>query len=162
MRYVITDIYGQKDTAYVYVVNNISGEVDPVITGDIFACGFGDCSPTGVIDIDTYLDIANTVGTPKLYSITYTNDTLVSYTKTYPSLPPFHGFTLNTTFTNFQCARVETYGGSLEVTLQVVTTSGATKFIDVSFEIPADMFADHNCDLGYSYLIPAYTPSEPY
>ena len=165
LRYTITDVYGQTDTAYIYSTNSISSSsVALNVTGQINMCVQGTS-----IRIFNTISITNDIGTPKLYGMTYTNDTGAVVTLLNPLLPTFTGLQSIANgsdlilsnlykFSNLSIADINSDGGTITITLLVTNSSSEPKLLDITLVIPDGISDDYSCPTSLENM--AYTITE--
>jgi hypothetical protein len=153
LRYTLTDIYGQTDTAYIYITNSITSSPNNLnVTGLIDLCMQSGTS----LRVYNSISITNDIGTPQIYSMKWTNDTGVVSTILNPALPVFTGLQSVTNgldlvvsslykFSNFTVARTNTYGGELVITLLVTNGASIPKLLDITIDIPTGINTNYVC-----------------
>lgn len=163
--YVITDIYSQTDTAYIYSTNNITTtSVALNITGQIDMCVQSGTS----VRIFNTLSITNDIGSVKLYSMTYTNDT-GAVERLYAGLPNFTGLQSIANgpdviignlfkFSNLAIADINTDGGTITITIMATNSDGIDKLVDITLEIPVGISTNYACSTLLENM--AYTITE--
>ena len=164
--YVITDIYSQTDTAYIYSTNNITTtSVALNITGQIDMCVQSGTS----VRIFNTLSITNDIGSVRLYSMTYTNDTGAVETLLNPLLPTFTGLQSIANgadviignlykFSNLAIADINTDGGTITITIMATNSDGIDKLVDITLEIPVGISTNYACSTLLENM--AYTITE--
>jgi len=165
--YVITDVYDQTDTAFIYATNNITSTSTALnVTGIIDMCVQSGTS----VRIYNTISITNDIGTPKLYGMTYTNDTGAVVSLLNPLLPAFTGLQSIANgadliignlykFANLAIADINTDGGTITITLLVTNSSSEPKLLDITLEIPAGISTDYTCSTlleNMSYVTTEY------
>jgi hypothetical protein len=163
--YVITDIYSQTDTAYIYSTNNITTtSVALNITGQIDMCVQSGTS----VRIFNTLSITNDIGSVRLYSMTYTNDT-GAVERLYAGLPTFTGLQSIANgadviignlykFSNLAIADINTDGGTITITIMATNSDGIDKLVDITLEIPVGISTNYACSTLLENM--AYTITE--
>lgn len=164
--YVITDIYGQTDTAFIYSTNNISSSSTALnITGTIDMCVQSGTS----IRIFNTLSITNDIGSVKLYGMTYTNDTGLVVSILNPLLPTFTGLQSiangsNTisgnlyNFSNLSIADINSDGGTITITIMATNAASVDKLVDITVIIPSGISSSYACSTLLENM--AYTITE--
>jgi hypothetical protein len=164
--YVITDIYSQTDTAYIYSTNNITTTSAALnITGQIDMCVQSGTS----VRIFNTLSITNDIGSVRLYSMTYTNDTGAVETLLNPLLPTFTGLQSIANgadviignlykFSNLAIADINTDGGTITITIMATNSDGIDKLVDITLEIPVGISTNYACSTLLENM--AYTITE--
>ena len=163
--YVITDIYGQKDTAFIYITNNAASAPNIAVSGSIDMC-----VQSNVVRIFNSLSFSNRIGNVYIHGITYTNDTGAVITILDPSSSNFStlqtvGYSASNTltgynyrFNNFNISDVDTDGGTVVITVKTKNLDGDLKLIDIEIPLITGLQTSYGCPTSYSGA--AYTITE--
>lgn len=168
LKYVITDIYGQKDTAFIYITNNAASAPNIAVSGSIDMC-----VQSNVVRIFNSLSFSNRIGAVYIHGITYTNDTGAVITILDPSSANFStlqtvGYSASNTltgynyrFNNFNISDVDTDGGTVVITVKTKNLDGDLKLIDIEIPLITGLQTNYGCPTSYigaAYTITEYDP----
>ena len=165
--YVITDIYSQTDTAFIYITNNASSAPSITISGNISIC-----TESSALRIFNSFAFSNKIGAVEMVGITYENDTGAIILITDPlalNFPTMHviGNGVDTKsgyvygFSNFNISDVDDLGGTVIITIKVKNSNNELRFIDITIFLPVDLQTDNACPTireGVGYSILEYDP----